>query len=324
MPRRLPKNKNLPPRLHEKHGAYYHVSTSNPRKWTRLAQDLGTALKAWADLEARAIPTDQTLFSAIANMYRVREVSQLKERTQQDYHKHLKMLELVFGHMELQNIRPTDVHHYIQQRGVNSKVQANREKAVLSAMFNFARRLGLVDCPNPCAGIRGHTERARTRYVTDAEFQAVYDVSDWWIQDTLDLALLTGQRPADVLKMDLSDLDEESLHIKQNKTGALLRVARVGELGPILDRIIGRVHLGSSLLVNRNGGQLTFPQFRFGFDAAREKVGADWQLRDLRAKAATDLQNLAQAQKLLGHRSRNTTEIYTRDRKGELVNPLRS
>ena len=76
--------------------------------------------------------------------------------------------------------------------------------------------------------------------------------------------------------------------------------------------------------VNRNGGQLTFPQFRFGFDAAREKVGADWQLRDLRAKAATDLQNLAQAQKLLGHRSRNTTEIYTRDRKGELVNPLRS
>lgn len=310
--------------MHLKHGAYYHVSTNSPRKWTKLATDLGSALKAWADIEASAIPNDQTVFSAVAAMYKAQEVVKLRDRTQQDYQKHLKFLELVFGHMELQNIRPADVHQYIQQRGQNSKVQANREKAVLSAMFNFARRVGIVDCANPCSGIRGHSEKGRTCYVTDVEFKKVHDLADWWIQDVLDLALLTGQRPADVLKIELADVDKESIHVLQNKTGAKLRVALVGDLATVLARILGRERLGTQLLVNRRGGALTDAQFRFAFDQARAKAGADWQWRDLRAKAATDIGNLAGAQKLLGHRSRNTTEIYTRDRKGELVNPLQA
>jgi integrase len=324
MPRRSPKNRGLPTRMHQKHGSYYHVSTSQPRVWTKLASDLGSSLKLWADIEARAIPSDQTTFTAIATMYKAQEVIQKRERTQRDYLKHLEMLELVFGHMDLKAIRPADVHQYIQARGQKSKVQANREKAVLSAMFNFARRLGLVDVSNPCAGIRGHTEKARSRYVSDDEYKAVYDLVPPYIQDVLDLALITGQRPADVLKIDLADITSEALHISQNKTGAKLRIARKGLFDEVISRIIERPRLGSQLLVNRKGSALTFPQFRMQFDKARLSIGVDWQLRDLRAKAATDLEDLAHAQKLLGHRSRNTTEIYTRDRIGQLVTPSRS
>lgn len=47
-----------------------------------------------------------------------------------------------------------------------------------------------------------------------------------------------------------------------------------------------------------------------------------FQFRDLRAKAATDADDLGHAQRLLGHRNRTTTEIYTRERKGDLVRPL--
>lgn len=47
-----------------------------------------------------------------------------------------------------------------------------------------------------------------------------------------------------------------------------------------------------------------------------------FQFRDLRAKAATDTNDLAHAQKLLGHRNRSTTEIYTKERQGEIVKPL--
>ncbi|MBI3714131.1 MAG: hypothetical protein HY253_14385 [Burkholderiales bacterium] len=52
-------------------------------------------------------------------------------------------------------------------------------------------------------------------------------------------------------------------------------------------------------------------------------AGVNFQFRDLRAKAATDTQDLAHAQKLLGHKNRATTEIYTRDRIGDLVKPLK-
>ena len=47
-----------------------------------------------------------------------------------------------------------------------------------------------------------------------------------------------------------------------------------------------------------------------------------FQFRDIRAKAATDFDDLAAAQRLLGHKTRGMTEHYTRDRKGQLVDPL--
>lgn len=48
----------------------------------------------------------------------------------------------------------------------------------------------------------------------------------------------------------------------------------------------------------------------------------NFQFRDLLAKAATDTEDLAHAQKLLGHKNRSTTEICNRERRGELVKPL--
>lgn len=61
---------------------------------------------------------------------------------------------------------------------------------------------------------------------------------------------------------------------------------------------------------------------RSRFDKARDMAGVSFQFRDLRAKAATDTGDLAHAQRLLGHKNRNTTEIYTRGRLGEIVKPL--
>ncbi len=59
------------------------------------------------------------------------------------------------------------------------------------------------------------------------------------------------------------------------------------------------------------------------FDAARKAAKVSFQFRDIRAKSATDLENLAHAQKLLGHKTRAMTEHYTRNRKGEKVSPLK-
>lgn len=74
---------------------------------------------------------------------------------------------------------------------------------------------------------------------------------------------------------------------------------------------------------------------RYRFDKAREAAASvtkdkaraerlrSIQFRDLRAKAASDMEALDEAQKLLGHSSRDMTEHYVGKRRGETVSPVK-
>jgi integrase len=73
-------------------------------------------------------------------------------------------------------------------------------------------------------------ETGRSRYVTDTEFEQVKAHAHFTVIDAMDLALLTGQRPADVLKFKRSDIRDGALWIVQNKTGARLGINITGEL----------------------------------------------------------------------------------------------
>lgn len=78
---------------------------------------------------------------------------------------------------------------------------------------------------------------------------------------------------------------------------------------------------------SHQGQPLTYDQLRYGIDKTRRlaKVKkADFQLRDLRAKAGTDKeesQGIMAAQAMLGHKSPSMTRKYVRNRKGKLVDP---
>lgn len=143
--------------------------------------------------------------------------------------------------------------------------------------------------------------------------------------DAMDLALLTGQRPADVLKIKRSDIRDGALWIVQNKTGMRLGVEITGELADVIARISERPTKGTSdfLIRNENGQSLTRDALRSRFDKAREEAGVSFQFRDIRAKAATDTGDLAHSQKLLAHKNRQMTECYVRARIGERIKPLR-
>ncbi|WP_283742736.1 tyrosine-type recombinase/integrase [Sideroxydans sp. CL21] len=193
-------------------------------------------------------------------------------------------------------------------------------------MFNFARQYGYTDAPNPCAGVKGHKETGRDRYVEDSEYLAVWGNAHYTVQDAMDLAHLTGQRPADLLKFNRSHIRDELLGLTQNKTGKKLRIEITGELQSLIERILGHVNYSmtcDALLQDGNGQRLTYGALRARFDKAREAAGVSFQFRDIRAKTATDTENLAHAQKLLGHKTRAMTEHYTRHRKGDKVSPLK-
>lgn len=313
-------NVDLPPRMASrtlKSGKVLFYYQSG-RKKIPLGADLAKARVQWAIYENGV--DSQVNFKAVAERYG-REVLPSKSwKTQGDQYPQLDRLVEAFGRLPLELIQPKHVREYIDRR--TAKIQANREKALLSHLWNWARQVGLTDRGNPCLGVKGNREFARERYVTDTEFAETYAKADDTMRDFMDLLLLTGQRSSDVLKMTRADLRDGCLWVRQGKTGARVGVRVEGELKATLDRILGRPSTVRSLayLIHDNGQRIRAGVMSKRF--AKVRVG-NWQLRDLRAKAATDSPDIKTAQNLLGHRRETTTAAVYRRMKGNVVGPLK-
>jgi integrase len=210
-------------------------------------------------------------------------------------------------------------------------VRANREKALFSHMWNFARKEGFTKQPNPCAGIGRFKETGRDAIIGDALMERLMQHAGLPLQFAVRLAKLTGQRPGDVLRMSENDIAGNVLHVQQGKTRAKLRIEIMGELADLLGEIKAcKARLNSRshhLLVNEVGQTLTKHMLRNRFDAAREAAGipkAEFQFRDLRATAATELDDVSgikDAQALLGHTTEAMTAKYIRHKVGKKVKP---
>lgn len=315
---------DLPPRMHEKGGTYYHVSTTLPRKWTSLGREKVLAMRRWAEIEGEVIPSQDCTFNAVGMRYMREVVPGKAPLTQRGNWIEFENLNKVFGQVPIDDIKPHHVRQYLDKRGRQAEVRANREKALLSHIFNHARAWGYTEKSNPCAGQKGFKEKGRDRYIEDDEFLAVWGKAHFTVQDAMDIAYRTGQRPADVIKIKRGDIRGGVLSIVQGKTGTKLSIEVKGKLAETIDRILARPHRITSvyLIQDEDGQALSMSALRSRFRKARKLAGVDFQFRDIRAKAATDCDDLALAQKLLGHKTRGMTEDYTRERKGALVSPL--
>lgn len=317
--------------MRRKHGALFHVLGST---WTRLAaeSDRAEALRRWAEIEGEPAPAGGGTLADVWAKFE-REPAGLAARaprTQKDYRKDAARLLAVFGPVQIEDITPQHVRRYLDLRvdkhGKPAHVRATREKALLSLLCSCAREWGIMRGANPCAGIRGWKAK-RTRYITDDELARILEAAIPSARDALEIALLTGQRPADVRKMKRSDIRDGALWVTQNKTGERLGVAITGRLAVVIERCKARAAAARVpslyLLTTEDGAPYNAWTLMAHVRAAAKAAGVpDAQMRDMRAKAATDLDDLAKAQALLGHRNRAMTEEYVRERRGKVVEPF--
>ncbi len=348
MGRKPSKNLNLPPRMRARTKAsgityYYYDAGGKPRREIPLGPDYALAVKKWAELEIDARPRHIEIitFKYVADRY-IRDVLPGKApRSQRDNIKELAKLLEFFNDppAPLDGIQPLAIRQYMDWRR-DAPVRANREKALFSHIFNKAREWGYTDRPNPCAGVQGFKETGRDTYVEDSVFNAVHAAADGPLQDAMDMAYLTGQRPADTLAIAETDIRDDVLHVRQSKTGKKVRIKIAGELAAVVQRIrarkAGKIH-ALKLIVNEEGRPLTYSALRSRFDRAREDAIKahpelateirNFQFRDLRAKAGTDKAessgDIRKAQKQLGHANIAMTEHYLRERKGDMSDPTR-
>lgn len=341
MGRRRSTNHGLPPHMAQKGRSFYYVTNDRPRRWLPLGSDYVAALIAWAKHEGEPVPETARTLSQVIAWYKVKVLPGKALRTQRDNEAELQRLEAVFGASPIETIKPSDVRKYLDERMSTKKlkpgeepkpaaIRANREISLLSHVINFARDAGLTDMANPCAGVRRNEEEGRDRYLDDAEFAAIYAKGDEELRDAMDLLLLTSQRPGDVVRMRRTDVRQGDLWVKQGKTGTKVRIKVEGELAAAIERMNGRPRdaTGVYLVQDKQGQPLTYWMLEDRWSLARAAAAADMpsvltaQLRDIRGKAATDVEDLAHAQALLGHKSRAMTEKYVKQRAGDRVAPL--
>lgn len=317
---------------------YFYDHGGSPRREEALGSDYGLALQRWAELERAAHTPEapQVMFDWVCGRYMAEVASRKSARTFEDNQKEVIKLKAFFCDppAPLEAIRPVSVREYMTWRtsGGTAFVRANREKALLSHIWNYARDRGYTALPNPCAGIKGFKETGRDVYIEDAQFEAVWKAADICVRDAMDLAYLLGQRPADVLELTEMDVRDGAVHLRQNKTAHKLRVEISEELEALLERIRDRkraftVH-STRLVVNEHGRSMTVAAMsRRWLKACRAAKIEGIQFRDLRAKAGTDKTDSAgdirQAQQQLGHSSVVMTEHYVRKRRGTKVTPTR-
>lgn len=292
-----------------------------------LGSDLNEARALWAKLENAGVPDGQR-FPAIAAGYEREVVPLLRKSTQREYSRAVRNLSEAFSAYYLEQIQPVDVKRYMRER--SSKIAAIRERAVLSAIFKWARETGETNAINPCQGVGFNRQERqslgisgkRERYVTDLEYKLVWDKAPAFLRDVMDLCLLTGQRLGDVLNWSRQNVRDGVLVLRQSKTGADVGIRVEGQLKGVLERIQGcpREIPTMRLVADERGQRLTQAQVYYAFVQA--KSDADWQIRDLRAKAATDSPDLATARGLLGHSNEQTTALIYRRTKGT-VGPLK-
>lgn len=357
MGRRSTVNLNLPVRMRalvklSGRTYYYYDAGGKTRKSIPLGADYIKAVSKWAELEMAHGPlaAARPIFTQVRDDY-IRDVLPTKAaRTRKDNLNELKYLTEYFSDPPLpfEEITPQHVKQYMKWRGTTSNekrqkapVRANREKALFSHMWNYARGEGITTRTNPCQGIKGFTETGRLVYTEDEVFDAVYEAADRVCKDAMDLAYVCAQRPADTLKMYETDIKDGALWVHQNKRGHKLRFTIEGDLDLILKRIAEfkktlKVRT-LALVCDNSGAPLGYWGLRKRIDDARIKAAkdnpklareiAEFQFRDLRAKGGTDKSeddgDIRGAQRVLGHSNQKTTEIYVRARVGDKVSPLK-
>lgn len=350
MPRpRNAENKGLPTRWRQRNGAYYYQvppgleSMWDGKKEFRLGKSLPEAYRVWAE---RLANTENTRTVAdLLDRYALQVMPTKAKTTQASGQVCIKRLRSVLGTAPISAIRPQTVYQYVERR--KAKVSARREIEILSHAFTKAVEWGIID-RHPFKGeVRLSGEKPRTRYVEDWEIVECLALeprrthgSVLAVQAYIRIKLITGLRRGDLLRLSMSDLKDDGIHVTPSKTagttGKSIILAWTDELRTAVEmaKAARPVRIAPWLFCNREGecylsedtgragGWDTMWRNFMARVLKETEVKQRFNEHDLRAKCASDAETLQHAQALMAHAdSRLTERVYRR--KPQVVQPLR-
>jgi integrase len=161
--------------------------------------------------ERRTAPTVDELWTA----YKAKRADSLRPRTLYEYKRTMKVyVSPELGAMKSTDVRPRDIKAMLNKVEKRGPVMANRVRALVAAIFNYAADQFIVEMSPVKMVRRPAREHPRDRALAESELRGYFvalDQSDIppRIRAALTLLLATGARPGEVAGMRWSDVAED-------------------------------------------------------------------------------------------------------------------
>ena len=222
------------------------------------------------------------------------EFAKLAPRTRTDYAKMLRVIDAEFGDFPIKLLadRRSRADFLAWRDGLakRSHRQADYAWTVLARVLSWSVGRGLAP-DNPCTKGGRLYSGTRADKVWTAEDEAAFAIhASPALNLALQLALWTGQRQGDLLKLTWFAYDGTYIRLQQGKTGVRVTIPVSGPLRALLDAARAGTARDAKVLKNNAGGDWTPDGFRASWAKACRRAGISGvTFHDLRGTAVSHL-----------------------------------
>jgi integrase len=270
--------------------------------------------------EQKTPEPDRNSFSWLIACYRKSaEFNALRPLTRLDYDKTLDLIAAEFGEQPYA-LTTSKMIKQVRDELAATPRKAHKLKQMVSRLYSWAQEEGLAE-HNPAASIK--RLKVRQKVITpwsEEEIARFLSDAPLWLRTPVLLALCTGQRREDVVRMTWADYQGAFVRVRQSKTGEPLDIACHKVLRSHLSSI--KTAFGGPIARNAKGRPFTANSLS---QAIRRQIGEmdgfprDRSIHGLRYAAAARLDEagctLAEAVAVLGHRTYQMAHRYMAQRR---------
>jgi len=239
---------------------------------------------------ARIKPAEGRVASLISEFKTSSEHMRLSDATRRAYASYLKMIEAEFGDMPIEALCDPRVRGEFKawrDRMADKPRKADYAWTTLARVLSVAKDRGRIPV-NPCErGGRLYEADRTDRLWTESDLARLLAVASPEMELSVLLALGTGQRQGDLLRLRWSDYDGKHIRLRQSKTGQAV-IVRIGGLLKL--RLDAAQRRGPIMLTNTRGRPWTSDGFRTSWAKLCQRAGIEnLTFHDLRGSAVTRL-----------------------------------
>jgi integrase len=235
-------------------------------------------------------PRAGTLMTIIASYKAAPEFTRLAPTTRRAYLIYIKLIEDAFGDLPLAALADRRVRGEFKiWRDTFSATPRKADYAwtTLARIMSFAKDRGMI-ATNPCErGGRLYAADRTDKFWGEQEIASLLSVASPAIKLATVLALWTGQRQGDLLRLPWSAFDGTHIRLRQSKTGRRIVMPAGAPLKVLLDATERR---GPLILTNSYGRPWTSDGFRTSWSKTCARAGVNGlTFHDLRGSAVVRL-----------------------------------
>lgn len=308
-------------------GVYPIVKLADARKQaTGALRDVSNKINP---AEKKKADRTATTFRHLAAEYLERHAKRRKKSWRGDERIINKYLLPVFGETPAKDITRRDIRSLLDKIAVGAPIMANRIKAQLSKMFNFAVLEEIVTVNPAWLVPRPAAERPRDRVLSEDELKRVWRELDTWGAGgwrkyrmlsgmILKLQILTAQRAGEVRGMAWHEIEGDwwTLPGERSKNKKVHRIPLSTQAMRIIEdaRALAKENPSEYVFPGPHGGAMASGQKPI--ERVRERTGIDFRGHDLRRTTASMMAGMGIPRlvisKILNHAEPGVTAIYDR------------